>query len=94
MTDEGGASDVAGLLARMQCLASMTRRIEDDQHIRAQILQLSRELTTTLQQPDEVVSIVSFSVCRNGFGHMQDFQLIDPGERQYVCESSGRLEVV
>lgn len=72
MTDKVGASDVAGLLARMQCLASMTRRVEDDQDIRAQMLQLSRELTATLQQPDEVVSLVSFSVRRNVSGQMQD----------------------
>ena len=94
MTDEGAASDVAGLLARMQCLASMTRRVEDDQYIRAHMLQLSRELTATLQQPDEVVSLVSFSVRRNVFGQMQDFQLKNPGERQYVCKSSRRHEAV
>lgn len=62
MTYEGGASDAAGLLARMQCLASTTRRVEDDQDIRAQILQLSRQLTATLQRPDEVLSLVAFSV--------------------------------
>jgi hypothetical protein len=65
MAYEDTTSDVAGLLARMQCLASMTQRVEDDQNIRAQLLQLSRELTATLEQPDEVVSLVAFSVCRN-----------------------------
>jgi len=64
MAAEVGASDVTELLARMQCLASTTQRVEDDQSIRAQILQLSRELTTTLEQPDEVVSLVAFSVSK------------------------------
>ena len=76
MTYPGGASDVANVLARMQCLASMTRRFEDDQNISAQILQLSRELTATLQQLDEVGSLVACSVRKNVFGGMQDFQLI------------------
>jgi hypothetical protein len=62
MTCAGDLSDVVGLLARMQCLVSMTQRVEDDQSVRAQMLQLSRELTATLQQPDEVVSLVAFSV--------------------------------
>lgn len=65
MTDAGDVSDAAGLLARMQRLASMTQRVEDDQNIRAQILQLNRELTATLEQPDEVVSLLAFSVCRS-----------------------------
>lgn len=56
MAYEDDASDVAGLLARMQRIASMTQRVEDDQNIRAQMLQLSRELTTALEQPDEVAS--------------------------------------
>lgn len=73
MTHEGDTSDVIGLLARMQCLASTTQRVEDDQDIRAQIF------TATLQQPDEVVSLVAFSVRRNLFGRMQDFRLIDQG---------------
>lgn len=76
MTCRGSASDVADLLARMRCLASMTRRFEDDQNISAQILQLSRELTATLQQLDEVGSLVACSVRKNVFGGMQDFQLI------------------
>lgn len=79
MTYERDTSDVAVLLARMQCLASTTQRVEDDQDVRAQMLQLSRELTVTLQQPDEVVSLVSFSVSRILFGCVRDFQLIDPG---------------
>lgn len=62
MTYAGDVSDVAGLLARMQCLASTTQRVEGDQSIRAQMLQLSMELTAALQQPDEVVSLVAFSV--------------------------------
>jgi hypothetical protein len=65
MTYEDGASNVASLLSRMQCLASTTQNVEDDQDIRAQMVQLSRELTTTLEQPDEVVSLVAFSVRRN-----------------------------
>lgn len=73
MTHEGDTSDVAGLLARMQCLASTTQRVEDDQDMRAQMLQLSRELTATLQQPDEVVSLVAFSVRRNLIDRLQDF---------------------
>ena len=73
MADGGDTSDVAGLLARMQCLASTTQRVEDDQDMRAQMLQLSRELTATLQQPDEVVSLVAFSVRRNLIDRLQDF---------------------
>ena len=94
MSYEDGQSDVASLLARMQCLASMTNRVEDNENIRAQMLQLSRELTATLQQPDEVVSLVAFSVRRNVFRRMQDFQLINLGQRQYVCKGSRRLETV
>jgi hypothetical protein len=85
MAYEDSASDAAVLLARMQDLASTTRRVEDDQNVRAQILQLSRELTATLQQPDEVVSLVAFSVRRNVSGRVQSFRLIDLGQRQYVC---------
>lgn len=55
-------SEIAGLLFRMQRLASGTQRVEDDQHVRAQMLQLSRELTATFEQPDEVVSLVVFVV--------------------------------
>lgn len=94
MIYEGDGSDIAGLLARMQCLASTTQRVEDDQDIRAQMLQLSRELTATLQQPDEVVSLVAFSVRRNPLIRMQDFQLIDPGQWQHVRESGRRFEAV
>jgi hypothetical protein len=36
--------------------------VEDDQDARAKMLQLSRELTASLEQPDEVVSLVAFSV--------------------------------
>jgi hypothetical protein len=68
MSYEGRTSDVADLLSRIQCLASTTGRIEDDQTIRAQILQLSRELIATLQQPDEVVSLVAFSVRKKHIG--------------------------
>jgi hypothetical protein len=46
----------------MQSLASGTQRVEDDQDTRAKMLQLSRELTASLEQPDEVVSLVAFSV--------------------------------
>jgi hypothetical protein len=63
MECQDGASDVANLLARMQSLASSTQRVEDDQDARAKLLQLSRELTASLEQPDEVVSLVAFSVC-------------------------------
>jgi hypothetical protein len=62
MLSGDGASDVAALISRMQSLASGTQRVEDDQDARAKMLQLSRELTASLEQPDEVVSLVAFSV--------------------------------
>jgi hypothetical protein len=62
MSSGDGASDVAALISRMQSLASGTQRVEDDQDARAKMLQLSRELTASLEQPDEVVSLVAFSV--------------------------------
>jgi len=79
MSDGYGTSDVAELLCRMQRLASMTQRVENDQHVRAQMLQLSRELTATLEQPDEVVSLVAFSVRKTWSDRMLDLQLIDLG---------------
>jgi hypothetical protein len=48
----------------MQLLVSSIKRIEDDQNTRAQMLQLSRQLTASFEQPDEVVSLVAFSVSR------------------------------
>jgi hypothetical protein len=62
MLSGDGASDVAALISRMHSLASGTQRVEDDQDARAKMLQLSRELTASLEQPDEVVSLVAFSV--------------------------------
>lgn len=60
------ASGVTALLARMQGVASSSEDMDNDQNARAALLQLSRELTASLEQPDEVVSLVAFSVrsCR------------------------------
>ena len=55
-------SSLRALLARMQNVAGESSDIEHDEQARASLLQLSRELTTSLEQPDEVVSLVAFSV--------------------------------
>lgn len=55
-------SPVSSLLSRIQDVASSSKDVEDDQAARATLLQLSRELTASLEQPDEVVSLVAFSV--------------------------------
>lgn len=88
MDSQACASDVSGLLSRMQRLASGTQRVEDDQDARAKMLQLSRELTATLEQPDEVVSLVAFSVRRFRLVLILDLWLINKGRPQHVCESS------
>lgn len=62
VSNNGQQSNIASLLSRMQDLASITDQVESDQSTRAQLLQLSKELTASLEQPDEVVSLVAFSV--------------------------------
>lgn len=52
------------------------------------MLQLSQELTAHLEQPDEVVSLVAFSVRGNTIDGMLDCQLIDLGQSQHVRKSS------
>jgi hypothetical protein len=88
MMSQDGASDVATLLSRIQYLTSRTQRIEDDQDTRAKLLQSSRELTTSLEQPDEVVSLVAFSVSGCRLPPMLKPWLIDLGRTQYVREGS------
>jgi hypothetical protein len=88
MVSQDGASDVATLLSRIQSLASGTQRIEDDQDARAKMLQLSRELTASLEQPDEVVSLVAFSVSGCQLRPMLKSWLIDLGRTKYVREGS------
>jgi len=56
------SSVITSLLTRMQDIAGKSADITTDQQARASLLQLSRELTTSLEQPDEVVSLVAFSV--------------------------------
>lgn len=49
-------------------IRSITLHTQDgpqDQQARAELLQAARELVTTLEQPDEVVSLVAFSGGRN-----------------------------
>lgn len=58
----GDQSTFSNLLSRMQHLASKTEHLEDNGTARMELLQMSRELTASLQQPDEVVSLVAFSV--------------------------------
>jgi hypothetical protein len=88
MVSKDGVSDVATLISHIQSLASGTKRIEDDQDARAKMLQLSRELTASLEQPDEVVSLVAFSVSGCRLPPMLKPWLIDSGRTQYVREGS------
>jgi len=55
----GQPSPTESLVHRMQTLA---RNADHDQESRATLLQLSRQLTASLEAPDEVVSHVAFSV--------------------------------
>ena len=60
------SSNVASLVERIQSIASnASHDITQDQEARATLLQASRELTATLEQPDEVISLVAFSGGRN-----------------------------
>lgn len=59
----GDSALVTDLLARMQAVASSSANVTTDQQARAQLLQMSREMTASLEQPDEVCSNVAFSVC-------------------------------
>lgn len=62
---DGDSAPIVELLTRMQAVASSSRDVSTDQSARAQLLQLSREMTASLEQPDEVCSNVAFSVCRS-----------------------------
>lgn len=87
---------VSDLVARMQQMASGSPCMETDQKARAQLLQLSRELSARLEQPDEVVSLVAFSV--NTPSHDKAFLspaplspwLIFTGRSQHVRQGGGR----
>lgn len=58
----GSSSPVSSILERLADVAGQSTDIEHDQQARASLLQLSRELTANLEQPDEVVSLLAFSV--------------------------------
>lgn len=58
----GESVSISSLVTRMQDVAKASKDVETDQAARASFLQLSRELTASLEQPDEVVSLVAFSV--------------------------------
>ena len=55
-------SGVTALLEQIQRIASRSKDIDNDQNTRAALLQLSRQLSASLEPPDEVVSLLAFSV--------------------------------
>lgn len=56
-----GCDHVSALLERINAIAQNTSDILQDEMTRAALLQASRQLTASLEQPDEVVSDVAFS---------------------------------
>ncbi|KAF2726271.1 S-adenosyl-L-methionine-dependent methyltransferase [Polychaeton citri CBS 116435] len=55
-------STVGSLVSRINAQATQSKDLEHDQSTRANLLQLSRELTASLQAPDEVCSLLAFSI--------------------------------
>ncbi|KAI9694548.1 MAG: hypothetical protein M1822_000164 [Bathelium mastoideum] len=55
------SKNVSDLLAGMQAILASSPNVLQDQVARASLLQLSRELTASLEQPDELVSNIAFS---------------------------------
>ena len=57
-----GTSQVSKLLDKINTISKGCPDVTQDESARATLLQASRELTTLLEQPDEVISNVAFSV--------------------------------
>jgi len=62
MATNSQSSHTTTLISKLQTTASNSQNIEHDEATRATLLQLSRELTASLQAPDEVCSLLAFSV--------------------------------
>ncbi|KAK5169898.1 uncharacterized protein LTR77_005876 [Saxophila tyrrhenica] len=79
-------SRITKLISRLQTTASESQNVEYDESARATLLQLSRELTASLQAPDEVCSLLAFSggafMCVRLADELKVFDLL--------CESSPR----
>lgn len=56
-----GCDHVSVLLERIKAIAQNKPGVLQDEMTRAALLQASRELTASLEQPDEVISNVAFS---------------------------------
>lgn len=65
-TSINGSENVSELLRRIQSVSASSPNVLQDQIARASLLQLSRELTANLEQPDELVSNIAFSVRLSG----------------------------
>lgn len=59
--NDGSSQQVSSLLQRINDIAKESHDVLEDQSARAALLQASRELTASLEQPDDIVSNVAFS---------------------------------
>lgn len=71
MSLNGEKSRIRHLVAQINSTAEESADLENDQQTRVQLLQLSRELTKSLEAPDEACSNLAFSVsglagCKRG----------------------------
>ena len=76
-TPINGQGNIPDLLRRIQSVSASSSNVLQDQVARASLLQLSRELTANLEQPDELVSNIAFSVCLPDFAQCLLTVLID-----------------